>query len=100
MLLVLRCILTESSIFCAFFFNDTATTEIYTYGHTLSLHDALPILVPLRHAGFDRPRRQAGADELGQLDAAQVQDRGQRLPEELRRSDDQGLWRRVRRFRL
>src|SRR3546814_20281303 len=29
----------------AIFFNDTATTEIYTYGHTLSLHDALPILV-------------------------------------------------------
>src|SRR3546814_7834263 len=28
---------------CTFFFNDTATTEIYTYGHTLSLHDALPI---------------------------------------------------------
>src|SRR3546814_8960681 len=27
---------------CFFFFNDTATTEIYTYGHTLSLHDALP----------------------------------------------------------
>src|SRR3546814_10577394 len=26
-----------------FFFTDTATTEIYTYGHTLSLHDALPI---------------------------------------------------------
>src|SRR3546814_19171528 len=26
-----------------FFFNDTATTEIYTYRHTLSLHDALPI---------------------------------------------------------
>src|SRR3546814_14196584 len=26
-----------------FFFNDTATAEIYTYGHTLSLHDALPI---------------------------------------------------------
>src|SRR3546814_15161079 len=26
-----------------FFFNVTATTEIYTYGHTLSLHDALPI---------------------------------------------------------
>src|SRR3546814_1050908 len=25
------------------YFNDTATTEIYTYGHTLSLHDALPI---------------------------------------------------------
>src|SRR3546814_2176397 len=26
-----------------FCFNDTATTEIYTYLHTLSLHDALPI---------------------------------------------------------
>src|SRR3546814_8189753 len=26
-----------------FFFNDTATTDIYTYCHTLSLHDALPI---------------------------------------------------------
>src|SRR3546814_15849199 len=26
-----------------FFFNDTATNEIYTYRHTLSLHDALPI---------------------------------------------------------
>src|SRR3546814_16445731 len=33
-----------------FFFNDTATTEIYTYGHTLSLHDALPISVG-EHAG-------------------------------------------------
>src|SRR3712207_8178871 len=32
-----------------FFFNDTATTEIYT----LSLHDALPILVA---AGADVPR--------------------------------------------
>src|SRR2546429_4439484 len=30
-----------SSFFFFFFFNDTATTEIYT----LSLHDALPILV-------------------------------------------------------
>src|SRR3546814_17703468 len=28
---------------CSFFLNDTATTEIYTHGHTLSLHDALPI---------------------------------------------------------
>src|SRR3546814_6953464 len=26
-----------------FFFNDTATPEIYTYRHTLSLHAALPI---------------------------------------------------------
>src|SRR3712207_7740051 len=38
-----------------FFFNDTATTEIYT----LSLHDALPICRPLRrpgdHVGGRRP---------------------------------------------
>src|SRR3546814_5813072 len=35
------------------FFNDTATTEIYTYLHTLSLHDALPIsLRPSSRAGF------------------------------------------------
>src|SRR3546814_6243163 len=27
-----------------FFFNESATTYIYTYGHTLSLHAALPIL--------------------------------------------------------
>src|SRR2546429_9920945 len=30
-------------LFCFFFFNDTATTEIYT----LSLHDALPICIRL-----------------------------------------------------
>src|SRR2546426_4886512 len=34
------CLIPHSAlIFCFFFFNDTATTEIYT----LSLHDALPI---------------------------------------------------------
>src|SRR3546814_12823839 len=31
------------SVVCCLFI-DTATTEIYTYCHTLSLHDALPIL--------------------------------------------------------
>src|SRR3546814_10339347 len=31
-------------------FNATATTEIYTYGHTLSLHVALPILFGARVA--------------------------------------------------
>src|SRR5256885_3388510 len=35
-----------------FFFNDTATTEIYT----LSLHDALPISVPPRYGGSRRSR--------------------------------------------
>src|SRR5688572_31118917 len=34
-------------LFSSFFFNDTATTEIYT----LSLHDALPILVAAGAAG-------------------------------------------------
>src|SRR3546814_17065398 len=31
-----------------FLFNETASTEIYTYGHTLSLHDALPIWAALQ----------------------------------------------------
>src|SRR3546814_2177899 len=30
-------------VYLFFFFNHPATTEIYTYLHTLSLHDALPI---------------------------------------------------------
>src|SRR5256885_10194210 len=50
-----------------FFFNDTATTEIYT----LSLHDALPIFVrePARVArpvGEGRGAPEAGRVELGQ----------------------------------
>src|SRR3712207_8691441 len=41
-----------------FFFNDTATTEIYT----LSLHDALPISEPLLRGrpGSHRQRRRGG----------------------------------------
>src|SRR3546814_20434611 len=34
----------SSSSYIVLFVNDTATTEIYTYLHTRSLHDALPIL--------------------------------------------------------
>src|SRR3712207_7964958 len=41
-----------------FFFNDTATTEIYT----LSLHDALPILLSHARIGRRRGRRGAGSD--------------------------------------
>src|SRR5256885_3942931 len=43
-----------------FFFNDTATTEIYT----LSLHDALPIWLPgvLRRAGPAKRQRQDEPD--------------------------------------
>src|SRR5205807_8672989 len=44
------CSLHSSLLFCSifFFFNDTATTEIYT----LSLHDALPICRLRRPGGF------------------------------------------------
>src|SRR5574337_1755542 len=44
-----------------FFFNDTATTEIYT----LSLHDALPILEPgaLAHSGGAHQRARCGVGE-------------------------------------
>src|SRR2546430_4543509 len=62
-----------------FFFNDTATTEIYT----LSLHDALPIYrvqrrVRLRHRDVQRPGAQrAGAHRLlgARLAGARPRDR-------------------------
>src|SRR5256885_9454681 len=44
-------------MFVFFFFNDTATTEIYT----LSLHDALPISL---HARAPRGRRSEEADRF------------------------------------
>src|SRR5690606_41928053 len=48
----------SSRSFFSFFYNDTATTELYT----LSLHDALPIYRP---AGF--PHRTGGAHPVRQL---------------------------------
>ena len=45
----------ERMIRWCFFFNDTATTEIYT----LSLHDALPILEPIL--------KQSSVKEVGEL---------------------------------
>ena len=62
-----------------FFFNDTATTEIYT----LSLHDALPICVlgvpkdtvgrdPLGPVSFDGPIAEHVAANLGQIGRAHV----------------------------
>src|SRR5438067_13546082 len=69
MLHYLRLIITlhEHPYFSFFFFNDTATTEIYT----LSLHDALPISRSVRArgartragaaAGGDQPRDQRRA---------------------------------------
>src|SRR3712207_7875710 len=58
-----------------FFFNDTATTEIYT----LSLHDALPILPPFRYClsgsfatnlqrNVDQDRRKHPCADQGQID--------------------------------
>src|SRR5213079_3769433 len=54
-----------------FFFNDTATTEIYTTTDTLSLHDALPICqVRVHHRGAHgrghrrRPRSEEHTSEL------------------------------------
>src|SRR5213594_5271620 len=54
-----------------FFFNDTATTEIYTSVHTLSLHDALPISARWRRRGFENgaawkrsPRSEEHTSEL------------------------------------
>src|SRR3712207_8757667 len=48
-----------------FFFNDTATTEIYT----LSLHDALPIY-GVRNDGVANERDEVGADVEGALGGA------------------------------
>src|SRR5947199_7806066 len=53
--MLLWCLLLSSlNVLCVFFFfNDTATTEIYT----LSLHDALPIYASGGSAGSVPPRR-------------------------------------------
>src|SRR2546426_9011869 len=48
-----------------FFFNDTATTEIYT----LSLHDALPIYAPpVQHGQLDHHLPRARARRLAPVD--------------------------------
>src|SRR6187431_3072392 len=47
-----------------FFFNDAATTEIYTTGHPLSLHDALPISATA-HARLHEPGSRRGAPRVG-----------------------------------
>src|SRR2546430_6412042 len=62
-------ILLLCSIF--FFFNDTATTEIYT----LSLHDALPISV-------GAPARRPGPADQGVAGVRGAPERGQRDPHE------------------
>src|SRR2546421_5011161 len=61
--------------FLLFFFNDTATTEIYT----LSLHDALPILKALEVPGFEdsdpsnpHPLTETLANDLSKANAARL----------------------------
>ena len=57
-------------------------------------------LVPLRHAGFDRPRHPHREVHVGLVDAGKGQDGGLRLSAQLRRGDLQGRRRDLRRFRL
>src|SRR2546430_3984852 len=59
---MMRSQLSQTNISYFFFFNDTATTEIYT----LSLHDALPISGIDRHQALHRDEidRWIGADDL------------------------------------
>src|SRR6186713_3671944 len=51
-------------VFFFFFFNDTATTEIYTPLYTLSLHDALPIPGAVEPTAHDPRGRRVGARQL------------------------------------
>src|SRR3712207_7203982 len=67
-----------------FFFNDTATTEIYT----LSLHDALPIYA--RRASDHRALRAMGAHHAGAGLAAGLRRRRGRCGTGLARSDRRG----------
>src|SRR6266446_9459213 len=65
--------------FFSFFFNDTATTEIYT----LSLHDALPISDPeaaLHH--LERTQPEDHFDELGIWRHIELKKTIYRLPDE------------------
>src|SRR5258707_10630964 len=68
----------HSTLYFFFFFNDTATTEIYT----LSLHDALPILESRR-----RPRDH----DAGRDDQAVFVRRDPAKSRDLRHDEDRGL---------
>src|SRR2546430_13624020 len=72
------CILIQT-VYLFFFFNDTATTEIYT----LSLHDALPIYGDRRAA-----HRADRAARLGPLAQAVALDVPQRLAGRVDRSEE------------
>src|SRR3546814_15238484 len=66
---------TDSIIFSSIFVNDTATTEIYTYLHTLSLHDARPIYSrasseSMVYLNAGRTRRQWARSSSGSSDGS------------------------------
>src|SRR2546422_6396122 len=61
----------ELAFCCCFFFNDTATTEIYT----LSLHDALPILLLVNLPFKKRFQLQRQNISLSILECVFLQDR-------------------------
>src|SRR3546814_13370820 len=68
------------------FLNATATTEIYTYGHTLSLHDALPIFA-LDGGDDPRDRHPAAMRQKLLFLAAHEQREVDRLRDEQHRRD-------------
>src|SRR3712207_9172368 len=69
-------------LFLFFFFNDTATTEIYT----LSLHDALPIYRDVAGRGRGPLQPQVRAAELGARDRHR---RGGRLSAQQQAEEDE-----------
>src|SRR5437870_9630346 len=73
--IICSCILLSLSTFTFFFFNDTATTEIYT----LSLHDALPISIRGIFADFgcgpEIACREIGARTVGRCITPREEDR-------------------------
>src|SRR3546814_7007993 len=68
----------ELSATC-FFFDVTATTEIYPYRHTPSLLDALPIASPLRPAAARRPAP-GGGRRARRLKRPRTPDRADQCP--------------------
>src|SRR2546430_6347397 len=67
-----------------FFFNDTATTEIYT----LSLHDALPISVRIDLENVDPVFRNRGHIFVKQLERADTHGDQRECLQQLERGDD------------
>src|SRR2546422_8589847 len=72
----MQCDVSARHLVFFFFFNDTATTEIYT----LSLHDALPIWIAARVAHDHRRRRGDGAPGRCRLVVAGVDGERRRWP--------------------